>query len=88
MTYRINPITWYSEREISQCPKHFVVGNTPLTRESKLWILNNLQGRFAVVKKDNTDDPKDDWLTTLFDLHSYPAFEDPKELLVYELTWT
>lgn len=88
MMHRVNPITWYSEREIKQYPKHFVVANTPITKESKLWILNTLQGRFTLVKKENHEDTKDDWITTLYDLQSYPAFEDPKEATLYELTWS
>ena len=88
MMHRINPITWYSEREIKQCPKHFVVANTHITTESKLWILNNLYGRFTIVNKPNLDEQQDDWISTVLDHKMYPAFEDPKELLVYELTWT
>ena len=91
MMPQLNPITWYSEREIKQCPKHFAIATTPITIESKIWILNTLHGRFTIVQKNSgadSVDESDDWVTTLLDTNIYPAFEDPKELLIYELTWT
>ena len=43
----INPLHWFSNREIEYTPKHFTLAKTPLTEESKLWILNTLIGRFS-----------------------------------------
>lgn len=80
----LDPISWYTERELSFTPLHFTQTTTPLTIESKLWILNTLRGRFSVFQPaDNTQ--------INFDLilsEGVPAFEDPKEATMYELKWS
>ena len=81
--YQIDPIAWFTERELKYTPKHFVVSKTPLTNESKIWILNKLKGRFSVTY---VDDSVDDFL--VFYSMGNPAFEDPKEAIFYELTWS
>jgi hypothetical protein len=81
--YQIDPISWFSERELKYTPKHFVVSNTHLTPESKIWILNKLKGRFSVTF---AEDDNDDFL--VFHTMGNPAFEDPKEAIFYELTWS
>lgn len=83
--YEIDPITWFSDREIKYTPRHFVVSSTPLTPESKIWILSTLRGRFSVVHWVN-DDQKSNLV--IDSLHGRPAFEDPKEAMLYELTWS
>jgi len=86
----INPLHWFSNREIEYTPKHFTLAKTPLTEESKLWILNTLIGRFSIYHADEMD--QDDVLSiTVFNLHAIlgrPAFEDPTEAVFYELTWS
>jgi hypothetical protein len=62
------------DRELDFAPNHFVISNTKLTTDSKIWILEKLTGRFAIVG--------DVVFSSLV-----PAFEDPKEALFYELTW-
>lgn len=82
--YTIDPLTWYTNRNLDRCPKHFVVAEAPLTEESKQWILDKLTGRFAIVNNVTN-------LSTLIILDSIMgkvAFEDPKEALIYELTWS
>jgi hypothetical protein len=69
----INLETWFTERELSVNPKHFTKTSTPLTFESKAWILEKLHGRFSTYSK-SINEP-------------FPAFEDPKEAVFYELTW-
>lgn len=81
--FQIDPTSWFSERELKYTPKHFIVSNTPLTNESKIWILNKLKGRFSVTF---TEDAMDDFL--IFHSMGNPAFEDPKEAIFYELTWS
>jgi hypothetical protein len=82
--YELDPITWFSERELKYTPRHFVISNTSLTAESKDWILKNLRGRFSCVHWVNENQPN-----ILFDsLHGRPAFEDPREATLYELTWS
>lgn len=82
MEKNIDPVTWYSNREMSFTPAHFVVTKTKLTSESKLWIYNNLCGRFSIIQVNDNDDS---WM--LLELAVVPAFEDPKEAVLYELTW-
>jgi hypothetical protein len=81
--YQIDPVSWFSERELKHTPKHFVVSKTHLTLESKVWILNKLKGRFSVTY---SEDSIDDLL--VFHSMGNPAFEDPKEAIFYELTWS
>lgn len=81
--YQIDPLSWFSERELKHTPKHFVVSKTHLTLESKVWILNKLKGRFSVTY---SEDSIDDLL--VFHSMGNPAFEDPKEAIFYELTWS
>ena len=79
--YEIDPLIWYSEREVSFTPKHFVMARSRLTVDSKRWILSTLRGRFSFVMDDN-----EEFLSLDFDL--IPAFEDPQEAIVYELMWS
>ena len=77
---KINLYTWHSERELKFCPNHFVKTNAPLTEASKIWILENLTGRFFISSAHGND-------LFLFDDY-YPYFEDTQEALLYELTWS
>ena len=81
--YKIDPVTWFSERKLAFTPVHFTVSNTALTTESSQWILNNLRGRFSIVT-----DRSDDTGLVLMAFFGYPAFEDPREAVIYELTWS
>ena len=86
----INPLHWFSNREIEYTPKHFTLAKTPLTEESKLWILNTLIGRFSVYHADEIDQ-HDSLAVTVYVSHAIwmrPAFEDPAEAVFYELTWS
>jgi hypothetical protein len=83
----IDPITWYGQREVDFTPVHFTVTNTPLTMESKLWILQNLSGRFSVISKHDTDNILYSTMALQI-LDGVPAFEDPKEATMYELKWS
>lgn len=80
----INLLTWFSERQLDFCPKHFVQANTPISEEKHLWILQNLQGRYYIGY--NTNDNDNEFLFLLDD--TYPFFEDPQEAVLYELTWS
>jgi hypothetical protein len=81
--YNVDPLSWYSDRQLSFTPKHFTVANTVLTQESKIWILNVLKGRFSIVSKE---DEIDQLYILSFD--GCPAFEDPAEAVAYELYWS
>lgn len=86
--YRLNLNTWYSDRELRFLPKHFVVSKTPITHESKQWILENLHGRFCVVNYIDINSDDNDFRNNLFLPSDYPAFEDPKEAILYELKFS
>ena len=73
----INLYTWFAERELDFLPTHFVKCNALLTNESKIWVLENLKGRFFVDESNY-----------LFDFDSSIYFEDPQEAVHYELTWS
>lgn len=87
--YQLDPNTWYNERELEFTPKHFTVSKTAITTESKLWILNNLRGRFSIVS-NLVDDPNEFYtqLVIVNFSNGQPAFEDPREAVLYELTWS
>lgn len=87
MEKELDPITWYSNRELEFAPPHFTVAKTALSDESKLWIINNLRGRFSVMPYIDPEKLSSPWV--LFnDNMGIPAFEDPKEALIYELKWS
>lgn len=77
----INLYTWFTDRELNYCPKHFVMTNTPVTSESREWVLEKLSGRFATVAQPF------DYISSNFP-NVRIAFENPKEAVFYELTWS
>ena len=83
--YSIDPLVWFSDRELKYTPKHFTLTRSQLTIESKKWILNNLRGRFSLLESKSND-----WLVTNdYDMMDVvPAFEDPQEAILYELMWS
>lgn len=84
---QIDPVQWYAEREVTgHTPKHFIRTKTPLTTESKLWIQDNLRGRYSIHHAEMRDSDAFDLIVK--SLFGYPAFEDPKEAIIYELTWS
>jgi hypothetical protein len=75
----INLQTWFATRELDFCPKHFVKANTKLTKESKLWVLEKLSGRFFISASE---------LTMFLDFEGIIYFEDPQEAVFYEIAWS
>ena len=75
----IDILSWFSERCLYYTPKHFVVVDTPITKESRLWIYDKLRGRFSLT----TTEP-----VNITQMSVVPAFEDPQEAVLYELTWS
>lgn len=82
--YKLDPITWFSERELTYTPKHFVVTSHPCTSESKQWVLDKLSGRFSITY------PTISSSSNIIELISPSciAFEDPQEATFYELKWS
>lgn len=87
MDRSLDPTSWYSNRELEFTPLHFTVASTPITLESKLWILDKLRGRFSIISGSKVDDFASA-LILVNSVHGVPAFEDPKEASLYELTWS
>jgi hypothetical protein len=81
--YEVNLHTWFMTREINIFPRHFVVAKTPITHESKQWILESLRGRFCIVTSLESSEP-----AFLGMPSEVPAFEDPQEAVFYELKWS
>lgn len=79
----LNLYTYFGNRELPFTPGHFVVASTPFTPESKNWVIESLTGRFSIVL--GPDPAFEDFITYERD---YPAFEDSKEAVFYELTWS
>ena len=81
----INLDTWYKNRFLKdQIPNHFTITRTPSTTENLEWVLEKLHGRFAVVQNNGNNNETD---LNCPPLTSY-TFEDPKEAVQFELTWS
>jgi hypothetical protein len=68
------------DRELSHTPEHFIRSSTPLTIESRMWILESLQGRFSTHYPNTST-----YIMNRIAL--CPSFEDPQEAVFYELKW-
>jgi len=80
----INLDTWQKNRFLKgQVPVHFVIARTPSTSENLEWVLERLHGRFTLVQ--NISDNNNDFMS--YYQKNY-AFEDPKEAVQFELTWS
>ena len=75
----INLHTWFGQRELDYCPKHFIKTNTTLTKEGKLWVLEKLSGRFFISTSE---------LNLFYDSEGIIYFEDPQEAVFYEIAWS
>jgi len=80
----INVDTWYQNRLIKDhIPNHFTMTRTIVTSDNLEWVLEKLHGRFSLAQNVNNDE---------MDFMSYYqksfAFEDPKEAVQFELTWS
>lgn len=75
----ISPIEWFGNRRLDFCPSHFVKSHTALTEERRLWVENNLHGRYAI------------WFSVENHVVKYSdvfiAFEEPGDAMLYELHW-
>ncbi len=80
----INLDTWYNNRMLTdQIPAHFTPVKTHANKENMEWVLERLHGRFSIISRvnDNTDNFMAYYQKTF-------AFEDPKEAVQFELTWS
>lgn len=82
---KINLYTWFQDRKLDFCPNHFVCTSTALTPDSKIWIEEQINGRYCFITKSNNHSMNS---ISVDELQTFPAFEDPKEAILYELTWS
>ena len=80
MTKELNPLAWFGTRQVNPAPRHFIKTTTPMTNESKEWVMTKLNGRYSLV----------DYIDPSMFLNnvSYICFEDPAEAMYYELRWS
>lgn len=74
---------FFFQRQMGYCPIHFVHSKLPITPVRYKWILNNTKGRFFVAGYGAP------WHASMSDMAKFsgtPAFEDPKDLLMFELS--
>ena len=77
----INLTSWFAERNMqSHCPAHFTLTRTRLTPEALNWVSEKTHGRYSIVKNGRVE--------TIFDEFRVVAFEDKKDAVLYELTWS
>jgi hypothetical protein len=82
---QLNLYTWFSNRELNYCPKHFLVVDVLITYESKQWILEKLTGRFCLVEFPNYSDQES--YDSMLQFGYFPAFENPTEATYFQLMW-
>lgn len=76
----VDPILWFSARQVKFTPPHFIIAQTKLTPESLHWVRNTIRGRYSILC-----DPAD----VIFDFNmGSVAFEDAKDAMLYELKWS
>lgn len=74
----INLMEWFSKRKLDYIPVHFLKSSIPLnSADAVTWIEERTAGRYAIKR--------DFYSLTLN--YGIPYFEDPKELMLYELTF-
>lgn len=81
----LNVYTWFSNRELSYIPAHFIVVDTIISTESKQWILEKLTGRFCLVDIHNYTDSTE--VSYPWHFGYSPAFENPIEATYFQLIW-
>jgi hypothetical protein len=79
----LDPLVWFSNREVSYVPPHFTKTNTPHSDDAYRWVITTLRGRFGISsgRKEVTTKFSTDWV-------NYFYFEDPAEAMMYELRWS
>jgi hypothetical protein len=78
----MNPLIWYTDREINIVPPHFIKCPSIVTEESLFWIRNKTTSRYALV--DNIVSPSLNVISN--DKTVY--FESQKDATIYELMWS
>jgi len=80
----INLREWFGKRKLDYIPVHFLKSSVPLTSDGIAWVEEKTTGRYAVKRAYRS------LYGTLHDIYfaQYDIyFEDPKELMLYELAF-
>lgn len=87
--YFVDPVFWYNNRQVEFTPKHFIFAKTQLSYESLLWVINKLKGRYSIeTTLDNSNKDILSIIPSTYASFGTIAFEDPKEAVLFELTWS
>jgi hypothetical protein len=77
----VNPMIWYSEREINIVPPHFFKCPSPVTPESLFWVHNKSNSRYVLVDSPQQSD-------NVISNDKLVYFESQKDATMYELLWS
>jgi hypothetical protein len=78
----MNPLIWYTDREINIVPPHFIKCPSIVTEDSLFWIRNKTTGRYALI--DDIESPS----LNVISSHKIVYFESQKDATIYELMWS
>jgi hypothetical protein len=79
----INLTTWFAERNMqSHCPRHFTLTRSRFTPEALHWVNEKTHGRYSIVNRDLHSHDLSFWSYEVI------AFEDTRDAVLYELTWS
>lgn len=76
----MNPLIWYTDRELKIVPPHFVKCPTTVTEDSLFWIRNKTTSRYVLV--DDVTTPN------VISNEKLVYFESQKDATIYELMWS
>ena len=76
----MNPLIWYTDREINIVPPHFIKCPSIVTEESLFWIRNKTTSRYVLVDDVTT--------INLISNEKLVYFESQKDATIYELMWS
>jgi hypothetical protein len=77
----MNPLIWYTDREINIVPIHFIKCPSIVTEESLFWIRNKSTSRYVLVD----DSPN---MSNIISSDKIVYFESQKDATIYELMWS
>jgi len=78
----MNPLIWYTDREINIVPIHFIKCPSIVTEDSLFWIRNKTTSRYALI--DDIESPS----LNVISNHKIVYFESQKDATIYELMWS
>lgn len=76
----LDPKVWFTKRALEYKPLHFITAKTPLTKDSALWIVHNLTGRYTFAGHMGLNEDLEETI--------FPSFEELSDAVLYELRWS